>query len=328
MRKFTLDGRYADLIRANDMDVGELLRRANLPGDALAHRHPTLDEAQYFRLMEAIGETAPAPDAAVRMATVEHVESFSPPIFASYCSRDGRTCIDRLARYKRLVGPLEFDVVDDGESTTVRLCTQDAGDALPQFLVMGEIAFLTGIIRKATQADVVPARVEMREPPADPAFSEFCGVTVKKGEANSVTFSNADLDLPFVSHDEAMWSYFEPELSRRLEELDVDDSTSARVRSALAELLPAGACGIGDVADKLGMSARTLQRRLSDEGTTFQKQLSSTRETLAKHYLANTDMTAQEVAYLLGYAEFNSFTRAFSVWTGKGVAEWRKDAKG
>lgn len=275
-----------------------------------------------------MGDAAPASDTAISMATTEHVESFSPPIFASYCSRDGRTCIDRLSRYKRLIGPLSFDVIDGDEDATVRLFTEDAGDDLPQFLVMGEIAFLVGIICKATQRDVVPVRVEMREPPADPAFSDFCGVQVEKGVVNAVTFASGDLALPFVSHDESMWGYFEPELARRLEELDVDDSASARVRSALAELLPAGACGIGDVAERLGVSPRTLQRRLSDEGTTFQKQLSSTRETLAKHYLANTDMTASEVAYLLGYAELNSFTRAFSVWTGKGVAEWRKSSRG
>ncbi len=328
MRKFTLDGRYADLIRANGMDVGEVLRRAELPGDTLAHRHPTLSEAQYFRLMDALGEAAPVPDAAIHMATMENVEAFSPPIFASYCSHDGRMCIERLARYKRLIGPLEFDVADDGVATSVRLCTQETGDDLPQFLVMGEVSFLVGIIRKATKAEVVPARVEMREPPEDGAFSSFCGVPVEKGDVNAVSFADADLALPFVSHDDAMWSYFEPELARRLEELDVDDSTSARVRSALAELLPSGACGIGDVAERLGVSARTLQRRLSDEDTTFQRQLSSTREMLAKHYLASADMTAQEVAYLLGYAEFNSFTRAFSVWTGKGVAEWRREPKG
>lgn len=76
------------------------------------------------------------------------------------------------------------------------------------------------------------------------------------------------------------------------------------------------------------MSARALQRRLADEGATFQRQLSSTRETPAEHYLASTDMIAAEVTYLLGYAELNSFTRAFSAWTGKGVAAWRKEVKG
>ena len=109
-----------------------------------------------------------------------------------------------------------------------------------------------------------------------------------------------------------MWDYFKPELTKRLSELSVDDSTSARVRSILTELLPNGEFTIDDVAKKLGYSKQTLQRKLSSENTTFQKQLNSTREVLALNYLQNTDMTTSDIAYLLGYQEFNSFLRAFS----------------
>jgi AraC-like DNA-binding protein len=82
---------------------------------------------------------------------------------------------------------------------------------------------------------------------------------------------------------------------------------------------------IGDVAAELGMSKRTLQRALAEEGTTFQKQLNGTREVLARHYAANTDMPARDIAYLLGYAEVNSLLRSFSAWTGKGLAQYRAE---
>ena len=125
-----------------------------------------------------------------------------------------------------------------------------------------------------------------------------------------------------------MWNYFEPELAKRLSELDVDESTSARVRSALTELLPGGACGIEDVAEKLGLSKRTLQRKLSDENTTFQQQLNSTREMLAIHYLRNTDISTNDIAFLLGYQEINSFLRAFAIWTGKNISEYKSEIDG
>ena len=127
-----------------------------------------------------------------------------------------------------------------------------------------------------------------------------------------------------ASYDEAMWTYFEPELTRRLSELDVDDSWAARVRSALTEMLPAGLCTIEDAAERLGLSKRTLQRNLTEESTTFQKQLNNTRELLARHYIANTEMTTNDIAFLLGYQEINSFLRAFSVWTGQTISEYRK----
>jgi AraC-like DNA-binding protein len=72
------------------------------------------------------------------------------------------------------------------------------------------------------------------------------------------------------------------------------------------------------------VSRRTLQRRLSDEGTTLKKQLNHTRELLAKHYLSAVALGTEEIAYLLGYLELNSFLRAFASWCGKRSSEWRK----
>ena len=124
-----------------------------------------------------------------------------------------------------------------------------------------------------------------------------------------------------------MWEFFEPELNRRLSMMDSDDSHAARVRSALMELLPGGECTIDDVAKKLGYSKRSLQRKLQEEDTNFQKQLNHTRELLAKIYLANTNMTAEDIAFLLGYQEIGSFLRAFSLWTGQTISEYKKSAK-
>jgi AraC-like DNA-binding protein len=74
---------------------------------------------------------------------------------------------------------------------------------------------------------------------------------------------------------------------------------------------------MADVAQKLAVSTRTLHRRLKKDGTTFQKVLDDLREELARHYLASSDYSSAEIAFLLGYEEPNSFYRAFRVWTGQ-----------
>ena len=122
---------------------------------------------------------------------------------------------------------------------------------------------------------------------------------------------------------ESMWNFFEPELQKRLYEMDRDDSFAAKVRSALMELLPGGAGAVDDVARKLGISRRTLQRKLTEENTSFQKQLNGTRELLAKNYIKNTEMSSDDIAFLLGYQELNSFLRAFNAWTGMSVSEYK-----
>ena len=71
------------------------------------------------------------------------------------------------------------------------------------------------------------------------------------------------------------------------------------------------------VARKLAISKRTLQRRLREDGATFQEVLADVREALARHYLQRTTLSGAEISYLLGFEDPNSFSRAFHAWTGK-----------
>jgi AraC-like DNA-binding protein len=71
------------------------------------------------------------------------------------------------------------------------------------------------------------------------------------------------------------------------------------------------------VAHDLAMSTRTLQRRLKAEETTFQTILDSTRELLARHYLSESELSTNEISFLLGYEDPRSFYRAFRSWTGQ-----------
>ncbi|MBR5164917.1 MAG: helix-turn-helix domain-containing protein [Ruminococcus sp.] len=322
MKRFIIDGRYFDLLKYYHISLEEVLRKAELPGDVFSHRTPTMTQEQYFRFIETVSLFMTDPQMPIQIACTNKIESFSPPIFASYCSKNGLVCIERLTRYKALIGPMRFIITKTDDTLTVELTTVD-GIPLPQFLAETETVFLVNLIRKASKEEIAPISAEMIQPPDTPDFAEYLKTDIVKSERNAVTFSLADLSLPFITHDEAMWSYFEPELYKRLAELDIDESTAARVRSALTELLPSGACGIEDVAERLGLSKRTLQRKLSEENTTFQKQLNSVREMLAKHYIRNTDMTTNDIAFLLGYQEINSFIRAFSLWTGESISEYR-----
>lgn len=324
MNRFILDGRYGELLKLYGISIEEALRKAELPGDLFSHKAPVMKEEDYFRFMEAVGSLVTDPELPIKIACTNQIESFSPPIFASYCSKNGRVCIERLARYKKLIGPMALKVVRNSKNTEIILTTEEGSSELPQFLVETEFVFLVGIIRKATKEEINPLSVKMKRPGDENVLAHFFGTTVMSADYNGITFCNGDLEKPFISYDESMWDYFEPELSRRLAEMDVDDSTGARVRSALTELLPGGAYAIEDVAAKIGMSKRTLQRKLSEENTTFQKQLNNTREVLAIHYIRNTDMTTNDIAYLLGYQELNSFLRAFTAWTGTSITEYKK----
>lgn len=81
------------------------------------------------------------------------------------------------------------------------------------------------------------------------------------------------------------------------------------------------------MADKLAISKRTLQRKLTEEAETFQSVLMAMREELAKHYLQKSDMPLGEISYLLGFKEPNSFIRAFSSWKGISPSVYRNQRR-
>ena len=81
------------------------------------------------------------------------------------------------------------------------------------------------------------------------------------------------------------------------------------------------------MARELGLSDRTLQRRVDDDGTTFRKLLLEARQELAREYLNRPDIGVAEVAYLLGFEDSNSFYRAFRRWEGTTPAQLRSALK-
>lgn len=108
----------------------------------------------------------------------------------------------------------------------------------------------------------------------------------------------------------------------RLDRADV----VAQVKRELLGHLPSGAPTQGVVARAVGLSARTLHRRLAQAGTSFEKLLDETRRELGAEYVRRADYSVSEIAYLLGFAETSSFNRAFRRWTGKSPSEFRRVA--
>ena len=155
-------------------------------------------------------------------------------------------------------------------------------------------------------------------------YEEYFGTQIETAPSGSVEFAREELRVPFLTSNEEMWHAFEPSLRRRLASLESTASTAERVRAVLLESLPSGQANIAEVSHKLGVSARTLQRRLQLEGSNFNAMLAGVREQLARHYLVSTELPCSEIAFLLGYEEPNSFFRAFHSWTGESPERHRQ----
>lgn len=321
---FIIDRSYMNILEHAGISVSEVLKKAGLPEDLFSHKAPSMNTREYISFMDAIKDIAQNNELPIKISTIENLETFSPPIFAAYCSRNGLMCMKRLSDYKKLIGSLVCRVTENKEDVTLELTFERKEFELPEYLVACELVFALQIMRNATKKFIVPKEITTRYNLDTDGYEKYFGVRPKKGDRNIMTISREDALIPFVSWNDTMWEYFEPELKRRLNELNSDDTYSTRVNTALAELLPGGEAGIDDVSKKLGCSRRTLQRKLSEEGTTFQNQLNHVREKLAKNYIMNFDMTNEEIAYLIGYCDCNSFVRAFNSWTGIPISQYKR----
>ena len=313
-----LDRGWLIIMRDLGIEPRNVLRRARLPED-LFHREPArLPVAEYCRLWEAIEAEAGDSLLPLRAADAMSPEAFHPSIFAALCSGDFTVAARRIAQYKKLIAPMTVEIDDREDGFFVGMRWDDPGLQLPPVLAAVELVFLTQIARIATRERIEPLKVESPHPmePAE-AYAEYFGVEPRCSERHGVTFDPADARRPFLTADEALWEAFEPELRRRLSKLEASAPLAERVRSVLLESLPSGESSIEAVARRLGLSGRTLQRRLKGEGVVYKEIVKETRERLSRHYLTRTDLTYAEISFLVGFGEPSSFFRAFREWTGE-----------
>lgn len=303
-----------------------VLRRAQLPGDLFARQNVRLDPVSFFKLWVAIDAEAASINAnlptALQIAKVMSSDWFDPELFAALCSSDMAGALDRIAKYVRLIAPMTIGIDRAAAHTTVTIDFLDHTLPPPTVFLVFKLVFFVQLARLATRSNVQPLRVGWpleTETTGDDtlAYHAFFGVPVTDTPVATLVFSNEDIERPFLTENHKMWLFFEPSLRQRLADLDRTAGVAERVRSTLLETLPAGEVSMQVVSRKLAVSARTLQRRLQDEGTSFQQTLDSLRESLALHYLRNTEMSSAEISFLLGFEDSNSFARAFQSWSGK-----------
>jgi AraC-like DNA-binding protein len=113
-----------------------------------------------------------------------------------------------------------------------------------------------------------------------------------------------------------------------LDEQQRSRSITEMVKWIMKRSLVGGRPDIKAVAKELGMSDRTLQRRLTDDNTSFKHLLIQARHEQAREYLADPSLDIKEVAFLIGYEDQNSFYRAFRLWEGDTPSNWRTEHLG
>lgn len=324
---YALDRIWPPMLKDLGVSSANVLRRAGLPDDLLSLPNIRLAPHDFYRFWSGIEKEMDERDFPVRICKAIRTEFFSPPLFAALCSADFLTAVRRIAQYKSLVAPMRLDIEVDANCVSLDLVWLGDAVDVPATLVILELLFFTQLVRLGTREDIVPLQVTTKNPPrGSEGAAMYLGIDIQPGQCHRLVFSKADALRPFLTANDDMWMSFEPQLRRRLFQMDASGSTEQRVRSVLIEAIPSGMMSVAAVSEKLAISKRSLQRALADEGTTFVDILQDTRQKLAIHYLQKTNIAISEIAFLLGFIEENSFYRAFKNWTGKTPIAFRQVA--
>ncbi|MCG7497827.1 AraC family transcriptional regulator [Vibrio sp. Of7-15] len=317
--KFVIPPNWKVLCKDLGVDLQVALGYADLPLALFEQKKVQLSPAQYFQLWYGINKASQVQgvEFALKLAEVMSLESFDVPIFAAICSPNLNSALKRLQEYKPLIGPMELNLTITDIRTELNISCYGYTGALPNCVNLSELVFFTQLTRLATRQSIKPIKVVLPELPQNlAAYTDYFGCDITLGNETTLVFSNEDAQIPFLTDNQTMLNVFDQEIRKNLDAMTKNQATSSAVYTHLLELLPQGKSSIETLASRMAMSKRTLQRKLSAEGSSYQLILHKVREELAHYYLKETELPIGEVSFLLGFQESNSFIRAYTSWTG------------
>ncbi|MGH7848150.1 MAG: AraC-like transcriptional regulator QhpR, partial [Candidatus Binatia bacterium] len=141
---------------------------------------------------------------------------------------------------------------------------------------------------------------------------------------NALVVEREFVERQVPAADQRLYGILKQQVERILNEMSREDDLLASVRKAVSELMRDGHPKLAQVAKKLAMSPRTVERRLKEHGVVFKTLVDDTRRRFAVSYLRERKHTLTEIAFLLGYSEVSAFNRAFKRWTGITPLEYRR----
>ena len=239
-----------------------------------------------------------------------------------------RDILARTERYMLLITNLGTIRVEDAATLTKLLLYRNPSHK--GLAISNETTFVMfcKIIRDVTGSDLHPRGIFFsHDPPLDmaPYESYFqCPVHFHHPE-NAMHFSSADLQKPTTKADKSLQHFLVERMEEESKGIPIQaNKLMGDIQELIKEALPSGIPSVIDVARHLGMSSRTLKRRLADNDLTFRDLVQQTQADISRHLLKTSNRTIGEIAFQTGYSEQSAFNRAFKRWTGQTPISYRK----
>jgi AraC-like DNA-binding protein len=324
----TVPSALIDRLVAIGVDVSALLRQAGLVPSRFATARARLTTREFFAFWRAMELSGGTRARILRLGAEALPHQLDVASLAALHSPTFDQALQKFARYKRLVCAEAVEVTRAGGEARIRFQWRYApsDEALPLLVVDVTFATILALGRAGLGPSLAPLRLELARRRADePLITRHFGCPVRfDAPLDFLVFDEAALARPFATHNADLLALILPGLEAALAESLTSRSLADDVKAALHRLMCGERPSVDKVAAELHLSSRTLQRRLGELGTSYQALLDDVRRDTARRLLGATDLDAGEVAFLLGFEELNSFTRAFVGWEGVTPSRWQK----
>ena len=317
------------LVQARGADAALLARSVGLAPSIADDDEATLTPAALDDLLEAASEILGEPFLALRLPDELPLRRYGLAELSARATATLREALHRLARYAPLVHPRLTSALDEtGDVATWRQSTHGSQRSSDRHAHEYGLSYVLSHARRESGVEVTPLRAWLayaRPRDIAPLHRFFGTRDLSFGHEDSgLVLARAALDLPMRGHDTRLLLTASELADAALRDQPRRRALAAAVSARVDAHLPQA--DMETIARGLHMSARTLQRRLEDEGTRFSEVLDGVREQRARRLVEDRALTLGEVGYRLGFADLASFSRAFKRWTGQPPGTWRRRA--
>jgi AraC-like DNA-binding protein len=308
-----------DLEQAAGMAAGQL---ATLP-DSLA-------AADYVRLLGVGAELAGDPHFGLHVGERVKLGTYSVYGLILLSCRDFSQVFQQTMRYEQLAHDLgRSDLGLDGANAQYHWISNypQANRHLVESVFAGIRVFSTWLAGMALPSSLMQF-THAQQAPDDEYLRIFGAVPRFGAPVNAAHFDAALLAWPVPNADVGLYPVLQQHAEQLLRERSrSDEGIVAQVHAAIIKNLAHDRVRLSLIADELKLSPRTLQRKLSEAGASFQQVLDQARYALATDYLRQHSLSLVDIAFLLGYQEQSAFTHAFKEWSGVNPGAWREAAQ-
>ncbi|MBI47836.1 MAG: AraC family transcriptional regulator [Marinobacter sp.] len=321
--------RYAD---AKGIDTTRLFSKAGLELNILDTGDGRLNGEQFQIFIRLLAETTGNPILGLETGDYVQPGSYSVLGYITMSCVTLGEAVTRIAPYEKLVGDMGTTGLrlNGDEVSLVWTCNFTDPLVWPQVVDNVFASWINYARWLADNRKASPLRVQLRRssPGSDyeKAYAERWQCPVEfSAEEDCVILRQSLLSTRLRQPDPLLRKTLETHALSQLALLDSDTDLTSRVKQSIQKQLADGVTRQDMIAEDLGMTSRTLQRKLGQEGVSYQKLLDEVRQQMAEDYLRNTEMSIPDIAFRLGYSETTSFHRKFKAVMGQTPGDFRKN---